>query len=662
MKLTRNQLIINAFLCLSLLAVIIWAIYAEYDRPWKKYQKEKIQQIYLQDLNEADRCITCHQGIDKPGFSDKPQPFKTHSGDYLKHHKVKKFGCVSCHDGQGAALTVDDAHGDEKNWTKPILRGFFAQSSCGKCHPMDQRLPLTAELQGAEVFIEGWKLFNEYNCIACHKLKGYEVPGRIGTILDLIKNKTDRDWLIMWLKNPKDYLEKTKMPRFKLSDEEISCIADYLLSLSAGYKYPEGRPDFGSSSGLPEKGDSVEGKKLVNTIGCLGCHAIDKKGSEFSSDLSDIGSKIKPEWLFQFLKKPGKIQPKTTMPDPAMSREEIQDTVAYLMTLKKKREEIKKTSGYQGKSLQENIEKGEKLVKTFGCRGCHEIEKFPAWYDAPPLDGIGSKRLDEVFWGNITDVKKTVADWLLIKVMNPEKFATDKVIARMPNQGLNEQQARALVTFLLSLRSDDVPVKYRKTLIDPDGAESRGKKVFEKYNCLGCHKLNKKGGDISTDLTKEAKKSRLEWLSGFLKHPYKIRPEQILKARMQDFKLSEKEINSIIEYLAFLSDIPYPYPFAPKKEVQPEDITDGDKLYHEIFACIGCHRIDGEGGQIGPDHTDVASRLTKEWFEQWLKDPQSIQADVRMPKFKFKDWEYEALTDYLLTLGRYRFIHVKRKD
>jgi cytochrome c2 len=112
--------------------------------------------------------------------------------------------------------------------------------------------------------------------------------------------------------------------------------------------------------------------------------------------------------------------------------------------------------------------------------------------------------------------------------------------------------------------------------------------------------------------------------------------------------------------LAFLSEIPYPYPFELKKEVQPEDIDDGEKLYHEIFACAGCHSVNGRGGQVGPDHSDVASRLTRKWIEQWLKDPQSIQSDVRMPKFKFKDWEYEALTDYLLTLGKYRFVQVKR--
>jgi len=655
-----------AVFCLALLAVVIWAIYAEYDRQWKRYQKEKIQQLYLQDLVGADRCITCHQGIDKYDSINKPQPFKLHPGDYLKHHKVERFGCVVCHEGQGAALTVDAAHGDVKNWSRPVLKGSFAQSSCGRCHPLNNGLPLTVELKGAEVFIQGWRLFNEYNCIGCHKIAGYKVPDRIAPSLTAISSKVNRDWLIRWLKDPKEYLKNTKMPGPRLNDKEIGYMTDYLLSQTVDNK------------DLPpplffKGGDSVEGRRLVKELGCLGCHIIDGKGNNFAPDLSGIGTKVNADWIYRFLKNPKAYDPKTRMPVIRMSEEEIQNITAYLMTLKNKwiarGRYIPLSKGFrnlfpssikrgEGRDI-EDIKKGKKLVKDKGCTGCHEIEKLQKGYDAPPLDRIGDKRVDELFWGNIKDGKKTLADWLMIKIMNPERFATDKVVTRMPNYKFNEQQAKALVTFLLSLRKDTVPPQYVKILTDPVSPESKGRKVFERYNCLGCHKLNKKGGDVSIDLTEEGKKSRAEWLFAFLKNPYKIRPEQMLKARMPDFKLSDEEANNLIEYFAFLSALSYPYNLELKKEITQEDIGDGEKLYHEIFACIGCHSIDGRGGQVGPDHTDLASRLTRKWVEQWLNDPQSIQPDVRMPRFKFKDWEFKALTNYLMTLGRYRFVTVK---
>ena len=81
-----------------------------------------------------------------------------------------------------------------------------------------------------------------------------------------------------------------------------------------------------------------------------------------------------------------------------------------------------------------------------------------------------------------------------------------------------------------------------------------------------------------------------------------------------------------------------------------------------MFACSGCHTVNGTGGEIGPDHTDIASRLKREWIEQWLKNPLAVKPGVRMPRFKFRDWEFEALTDYLMTLGQYRFVQVKGAD
>ncbi len=677
MKLSRPQLILNAVFCIILFVVVVWVFYAEYDRPWKRYQKEKIQQIWLKDLGAADRCITCHDRIDKSDSANRPQPFKSHSGNYLKYHKVEKFGCVVCHQGQGEAVTLKAAHGKVKNWTKPLLKGYYAQSSCGRCHPIKMELPLSANLAGAEKFFEGWRLFRENNCTGCHKLKNYERPVRIGPALSLINKKVSREWLIGWLKNPKDYLQNAKMPVFKLSDEKIGYIADYLMEevvFSENFKNPHSAPF--SKKGLilsPSLAKSVrldsergkgrlldEGKILVSSLGCLGCHLINKKGSGFAPELSFIGDKVKPEWLFYFLKKPRSYDAKTTMPELNISDGEIRSIAAYLFSLKKN-----KKSGFKLREpgpSHDDVEKGRKIVREIGCTGCHEIEKFPLGYDAPALDGIGDKRVDELFFGNITNTEKTLINWLLVKVIDPGRFATDKVITRMPYYDFDRIQAEALVTFLLSIRNNSLPASYTKKLINSDSAEIRGKSILEHYNCFGCHGINGMGGNIGPDLTREAKKSRNEWLFKFFKKTYKIRPVPILKAGMPDFYLSDIEVNAIIEYFAFIAGESYPYNAELKKEVHAEDIYDGEKLYQEVFACSGCHVVDGHGGEIGPEHTDAASRLKREWVEQWLKNPQAVQPEVRMPRFKFKDWEFEALTDYLMTLGRYRFVYTKNKE
>ena len=680
MKLSQKQLILNVVFCLTLLAVIIWVFYSEFNRPWKKYQKDKIQQIYLQELGETDRCVTCHQGADKPASGNKPQPFKTHSGDYLKYHKVEKFGCVACHEGQGAALTVDAAHGNVRNWTRPVLKGPYAQSSCSKCHFTNQGQSLNTEVHGAPVYTEGRRLFNKYNCAGCHKLSAYKNTDYIAPALTSIGSKVNREWLVKWVKDPLDYVPDAKMPKFNLSDEEIGYMADYLLGRGTARLAPTGNPEHIIDGNTPLNPLLIEGKTLINTLGCLGCHSINGTGNNFAPDLSDIGDKLNAGWLVQFLKNPKAYQPKTTMPDLKIAEEDAHRIAAYLMSLRcrtkqpdadipvvgarravplripgQARNNVGDAGGF-------NIDKGRKLVKDKGCTGCHEIDNLPAGYDSPPLDGIGSKRVDELAFGNITGIDKTLINWLMIKVQSPQKFATDKIVTRMPDYGFTKEQGEALVTFLLSIRYAPVPAKYVKTLIDPYNADTRGKAVVEKYNCLGCHKINDRGATIAPDLTKEGEKSRPEWLFTFLKSPRKIRPLPMLKAGMPDFNLSDNEVNTVIEYLASISGGTYPYTFEPKKEINPEDVWNGEKLYHEIFACSGCHAIDGHGGEVGPDHTDLASRLKKEWIRQWLENPQAVKPDVSMPRFKFRDWEVEALTDYLMTLGKNRFVDIKIAD
>src|SRR3989442_1364297 len=74
----------------------------------------KIQQLVLEEFDRnnfgnpiarVDRCLSCHAGINKAGFEDQPNPWKTHPRRelYLGKHPPEKFGCTPCHGGQGPA-------------------------------------------------------------------------------------------------------------------------------------------------------------------------------------------------------------------------------------------------------------------------------------------------------------------------------------------------------------------------------------------------------------------------------------------------------------------------------------------------------------------------------------------------------------------------------
>ena len=684
MKLRTVHLISIAVLCPLLLAVTLWALYTEYDRPWMHYGREfgeieykltgnaavrsgdvKIRQLWLRQLGITDRCMTCHRGADRPRFIRQAQPFRTHSGDYLEKHPVERFGCVVCHEGQGPALTVEAAHGVEKNWSWPLLRGKFAEARCSRCHFMSPALPLSTELPGAAEFSYGWRLFREYNCIGCHKLSGYRRPEHIGPPLTSIGGKVRKSWLIRWLKDPRACLPRTKMPAFRLSDEEAGYVADYLMAGGGTTRQAPTQagdvPDKTTATGAVAR----RGAFLLGSLGCTGCHAVNGRGGTFAPDLSDTGGKLRPGWLLKWLKRPRAVNPAARMPDLMLTRREVQALSAYLMSLKRPGSGTASPVAGPGngeKATRGNIEKGRRLVRDLGCRGCHEIGGLRFQYIAPPLDNIGDKRTDELFFGNISGIEKNLITWLKIKVEAPGRFSTDKVKAVMPDYGFNDRQARALVTFLLGIGDRPVPPPYRKTLLAPGSIEMRGRAVFEKYNCTGCHRLGGKGGGIAPELDGEAEKARPEWLFNFLKRPHKIRPSPILMARMPDFGLPDRDASTIVEYLSHVAGEPFPFDFKPKREIRAEDVRDGEKLYREVFGCIACHSLNGSGGQIGPDHTDLASRLKRPWVEKWLNNPLSVSPGVRMPVFKFRDWEFEALTDYLMTLGQYRFVEVKKAD
>ena len=62
-----------------------------------------LQQIWVADLERADRCTTCHLGVAWKGFEKADHPYRTHPEAPLKTHPLEKFGCTSCHSGAGAA-------------------------------------------------------------------------------------------------------------------------------------------------------------------------------------------------------------------------------------------------------------------------------------------------------------------------------------------------------------------------------------------------------------------------------------------------------------------------------------------------------------------------------------------------------------------------------
>jgi len=76
----------------------------------------------------------------------------------------------------------------------------------------------------------------------------------------------------------------------------------------------------------------------------------------------------------------------------------------------------------------------------------------------------------------------------------------------------------------------------------------------------------------------------------------------------------------------------------------------GKQLYVTKYGCNGCHRIGEEGGKVGPALDRAGFRLNPTWVYRWLRNPQAMKSDTRMPSLGLNDADAKAVALYLKTL------------
>jgi mono/diheme cytochrome c family protein len=85
-------------------------------------------------------------------------------------------------------------------------------------------------------------------------------------------------------------------------------------------------------------------------------------------------------------------------------------------------------------------------------------------------------------------------------------------------------------------------------------------------------------------------------------------------------------------------------------EVKAKLVQMGQRLFEKKYGCNGCHAVDGVGGKVGPPLSRVGFRLRPEYMFNWIKNPQAIKPDTKMPNFQIRDQDVVAITIYLSTL------------
>ncbi len=465
---------------------------------------------------------------------------------------------------------------------------------------------------------------------------------KVGPNLKDIRLKLNKNWIPEWLKKPSDFRPTTKMPNFRLNDDQIKAISAYIWQSALTDQLP--RRKLGSAS---------HGKELFETRGCLGCHSIgegdEMQGGGFAANLTRVGEKANYDYLVRWVhnarertrpycpyekkdigpedyKKKGlpyvfdlehsqcpndghelQVQNMTVMPSLRLSPQDAEDVASYLITLRKRQ-----PSEYADASFMDDPklkDEGKKWIRHFGCAGCHEISGLEdEGRIGTELTFEGSKPIERLDFALLTEVAQRGGK---------EPISDPDDLARLP--------------------------------------EGPAKEPWYDHKGFFEHKLAKP--DI--------------WDQG------KIKPE-LEKLRMPNLHLTKAQIQALTTFLLGSQENPLPASYQYKPLDYRRDIQEGWWIIKK-YNCVGCHqlipgqktalmgvpRYQGPDGQeqLPPKLLTEGARVDPDWLLRFLTNPALSDKDtnrngvrsylqVHMPTFSFSENELGKLVRFFQALSR----------
>jgi mono/diheme cytochrome c family protein len=449
----------------------------------------------------------------------------------------------------------------------------------------------------------GRELFAEFRCAKCHAVAGAETAmpelAMDAPSFEGIGSRRNQEWMARWIQDPKALRPTAHMPRVlhgAAAKDDAGAIAAYLASLKSGEALP-----------APERADQADdGRALFESLHCAACHngpdatEIDER----KIFLKQTREKFAPGALAAFLQKPDAHYAWIRMPDFKLSGEQADQLAAYLDAA------ADKPQGTAAPAGDAVIEHGKKLVQTSGCLKCHALK----------LDNQFSARA--------------------LAELTPDKWkrgclaATPEDAGAAPWFGFTADEREALQAFGGTDRAS-------LTRVVPAEFAERESRLL---NCRECH--GKVQGIPAFDVL--GGKLKPEWSRAFIAGEISYKPRPWLEARMPAFP---KYAELMATGLAMQQGFP------PQSAVEPPVDTEAAKIGQKLmstmggFSCVSCHAVGPVAAAQGGDTAGVnfiytGSRVTRDYFERWLRYPQLIDPSTKMPAY-FQDQAKSPLTNVL---------------
>lgn len=206
-------------------------------------------------------CASCH--------ADARIPAKGQGLPELGHNAPLLADLGSRYNPAFLAEWIHDPHSVRPHtWMPKALTGPDAAQQAADIAAMltQGAAPTIGKLDPALV-APGGALFANLGCIGCHQRPNAEVDGKPETLGRIpLAHLSDKyqlrvDALADYLKDPAKNYPATRMPNFRLADEEARQLATYLLANGRMIKRKA------------LQGDATRGAALIVSAGCLNCHA-----------------------------------------------------------------------------------------------------------------------------------------------------------------------------------------------------------------------------------------------------------------------------------------------------------------------------------------------------------------------------------------------------
>ena len=471
--------------------------------------------------------------------------------------------------------------------------------------PSATKRELTSELNGLI-------LIRQHNCAACHESKLIDsLPAaHHGPNLKWSAQRLNPQYLAQFIANPHQTKPGTNMPALMghLNEAEkteaAKAIVHFLVSI--------GGNEFQQSTHRGDDAAVSRGNEIFHSVGCVACHSPRDENAieqalENSVAMGDLAGKFDLESLVAFLEDPHVARPGGRMPKMQLTHYEAVDLAEFLLQA---RDNSASTSAISGELDASLVNRGKKLFDQLNCARCHSgvMEPLPG---TSSLTKLADAKVGE---GCLSSNR---GNWPHFELTEAE--AADIKVAL--ESELNPLDARQTIDFTLT--------SFRCTACHTrdnlGGVSQQRRDHFQTTNLnLG------EQGRIPPTLTGVGAKLKSKWMRDVLVNGRSIRP--YMKTRMPQY--GEQNVGHLVELFQTTDKLP---------ETNFSIVDDGREVRktglkivgNHGLNCAACHTYQYKLSDTMPavDLTEMAQRLKKNWFYQYMLAPQKFSPNTVMPSY-----------------------------